>query len=167
MSLIKTGNFCLTLLILSISCSVGRFQKISKKIDRERNYTGYKYASPYFHPFRMKLFKNGELDFINWKNDTVYLLEAFLTESSPTISGTIWNKKNLLNYTFAGFIERIIPPYQIVDSSLLSFLNTGNEEIKDFYKSQPEHTVKNRYYFEKIILNEKEIRIVDKVTFGY
>lgn len=151
---------------VTTSCSHVTFEQISKKIDQSRDYSSYKIYSPFFHPYRMAIKKNGELKFINWRNDTFYIQEVFYTEASPMMIGTIWNKKGLVNYTYIGS-KREIPGIQLVDSNLIRYLYTPNTNIVDYYKKLPEHLVKNQYYFEKVAVNKNTFSILEKVQFEY
>ena len=159
--------FFIFFLFVTTSCSHKIFERLSKEIDRTRDYKYYQIYTPFFHDYRMSLKKNGELKFINWEKDTILILETFVAESSPTMVGTIWNAKGIIEYNFVGK-ERIMPPQIFfVDSNLIKYLKNENAKIVEYYKSLPEHTVKNGYFFEKVVITKGAFLILERKHFLY
>lgn len=148
------------------SCSNEKFRIFSKNIDQSRDYKNYMLYTPFFHGYRMSIKKSGELDFINWGKDTFYIHEVFYTEASPLMVGTIWNKKGIVNYTFIGK-QRQIPGVNFVDSALISYLNQSKADIVNYYKKMPQNLVKNKFYFEKIVVKNGSFSIIERSEFEY
>lgn len=149
-----------------LSCSQKTFKQISISVDSSRNYSNYKMYYPFFHPYRMELKKRGELDFINFQQDTFYIQEVFYTEASPMMIGSIWNAKGMTTYSYIGK-KREQPGIQLVDSSLINFLNKKNASILEYYQNLPQRSVKNQYYFEKIEINNNGFKILERANFSY
>ena len=155
------------LIVFLVSCNKNVFRQISKQVDKTRDYKSYQMYSPFFHHYRMILQKNNELKFINFKNDTIYLQEIFITESSPLMAGTIWNRNVRINYSFMA--EKRLPDdmMNFVDSILAKYIIEEKGDIVEYYQKLPQHGVKNRYYFEKIIIEKGKYRIISRATFDY
>jgi hypothetical protein len=143
------------------------FRQISIEVDKTRDYKSYQMYSPFFHHYRMILQRKNELKFIDFKSDTIYLQEIFITESSPLMAGTIWNRNGHINYSFMGD-ERYPDDMMIfVDSSLAKYVSESKGDVEEYYKKLPQHGVKDRYYFEKIVIEKGMYRIISRTAFDY
>ena len=152
---------------LFVSCTHNLFRQISIEVDKTRDYKSYQMYSPFFHHYRMILQKNNELKFIDFKNDTIYLQEIFITESSPLMAGTIWNRDGFINYSFMADKRYPNDMMIFVDSSLKKYVFENKGDIAEYYKKLPQHGVKDRYYFEKIVIEKGQYRIISREAFDY
>lgn len=148
---------CFIIITGQYACSP--FLNLSKKIDAVRNYDSIRLAYPFFKGLRKKEEKAGNLNFINYKFDTLYILEAWLTEGSLR-SGIIWNKRGEANYTYSGdkkITEVLLADDQqfrrdleMTDSLNVShFLNKYNKKTGSY----------SLYFFNKLVIKNRKITI--------
>ena len=96
----KLVLFVSLIIFTSSSCSQKGFVSVSKKIEKECTSVKRKWKGTSFHELRTKLYNEGRLNFINSDFDTLYILESYEIESGTYVS-RIWNKKDVLNYTYS------------------------------------------------------------------
>ena len=96
----KLALFVLLIIFTSFSsCSQKGFVSISKQIEKRCTDVKGKWKGTTFHELRTKLYNEGRLNFVNSDFDTLYLLESYEVESGTYVS-RIWNKNDVLNYTY-------------------------------------------------------------------
>ena len=88
-----------SLIIFASSCSQKGFVSVSKKIEKRCTGVKGKWKGTSFHELRTKLYNEGKLNFIHPDFDTLYILESYEIESGTYVS-RIWNKKDVLSYTY-------------------------------------------------------------------
>jgi hypothetical protein len=95
----KLALFVSLIIFISPSCSQKGFIRVSKKIEKECTSVKGRRKGTSFHELRTKLYNEGKLNFINSNADTLYILETYEIESGTYLS-SIWNRKDVLNYTY-------------------------------------------------------------------
>ena len=87
--------FCISMSIGFFSCSSQNFSRLSKQLDKKCVPNS---RSTTFHDIRLKLYDSGKLNFINYKQDTVFIMESHDIQGS--YRGRIWNKNGLVQYEY-------------------------------------------------------------------
>lgn len=89
-------------LIVLILCSYQGYSQSFKKVFKLVSATDTS-DSPILiklsHKVRLELRKTGSLSFINWRKDSLWIMESFVYEAG-TLYGKIWNKKGSVCYVY-------------------------------------------------------------------
>jgi hypothetical protein len=93
-------SLCIIIVIsLHSSCISQTFTQLSKKLQEKSTKAQVKPTTITFHDLRVKLFDSGKLNFVNFNEDTLYLLETYDIQSGG-YHGRIWNKNNYIQYVY-------------------------------------------------------------------
>ena len=80
------------------SCSSQSFPQLSKQLEKScARVSNSKIMT--FHDIRMKLYESGKLDFINYKQDTLFILESYDIQDG-SCRGRLWNRKGHIQYNY-------------------------------------------------------------------
>lgn len=90
---------CVILMSLHFSCISQSFTQLSKKLQQKSSKARVKPTTITFHDLRVKLFDSGKLNFVNFMEDTIYILEAYDVQSG-SYHGRLWNRSGYIQYIY-------------------------------------------------------------------
>ncbi|QJB38518.1 hypothetical protein HF324_11855 [Chitinophaga oryzae] len=150
-------------MLMANKCYSQSFQKISKKI-KISNQQEPKQLSELNHRIRLELYENGNLDFLNKGNDTIWILESQFIDSGIML-GRIWYKRGFVNYSFqSGKLDT--KTYQPFTKYICDLIEKWDKKrIREEEREQLSPLVSKYIYGTRVIINPGAIAI-DTISFN-
>ena len=140
------------------SCYPKRFVSISKKIEKNCSSLKGKWRGTTFHDLRTELYNQGKLNFINWNNDTVFILESYELQSG-TYNGRIWNKADTISYTYYKNTFSFDPQQLFTDYTIHLVQDWDTTSIRTEENANAIHTPEQNIYATRVLITPSNTRI--------